>query len=262
MSYCRHKIIDEDSVVTFKMCSWSGVKIEGWSTSGAADNALPGAVLRMIANETKIRIAFKRNISDSSLMHTRISVHLGDLIWILTQSQLRALSRLVQTLMNAAVKAAQRTREEREKESEGSASSMESLASAPGDTPISHKLSHQDQRHHQGQQSKKSRKGSKKQSKTLTAREKVVQQRISDYRNGRLSIPKFEVIQNSFHLKSGKIDLQLCNDVIKEDGSRKVQGSMLIQLTELIVDVYTDQPAGVGRAQWNKANDLTAKNTE
>ena len=75
-----------------------------------------------------------------------------------------------------------------------------------------------------------------------------------------MNIPRYKVIQNSFHLRSGKIDLQLCNDVVKEDGSSKVQGSMLIQLTELVVDVYLDQPAGVGRAQWNMANDLTAKN--
>lgn len=257
-------------MVTFKMCSWSGVKIEGWSitptstttssktgsSKASSNEVLPGAVLRMIANETKIRIAFKRNMSDSSLMCTRIAVHLGDVIWILTQSQLRALSRLVQTLMDAAVKSAQRVREEREKGSEGSTSSLESLASISGDAPFSHKLSSQ-------QQAKKNRKtSSKKRSQAPTANEQLVKQRISDYREGKLNIPKHEVIQNSFHLRSGKIDLQLCNDVIKEDGSSKVQGSMLIQLTELVVDVYLDQPAGVGRAQWNMANDLTAKNRE
>ena len=270
----RRKIPDEDSVVTFKMCSWSGVKIEGWSTTpttttssssggsrSSSNEVLPGAVLRMIANETKIRIAFKRNMSDSSLMSTRIAVHLGDVIWILTQSQLRALSRLVQTLMDAAVKSAQRMREEREKESEGSTSSLESLASVSGDTPFSHKLSSHSQE--QQRQAKKNRKGSsKKRSQAPTANEKLVKQRISDYRDGKLNIPRYEVIQNSFHLRSGKIDLQLCNDVVKEDGSSKVQGSMLIQLTELVVDVYLDQPAGVGRAQWNMANDLTTKNRE
>ena len=253
------------------MCSWSGVKIEGWSPEGdktgktgstkSTDSAsMAGAVLRMIANETKIRIAFKRNMSDSSLMHTRISVHLGDVIWILTQSQLRALSRLVQTLMDAAVKVAQREREERERESEeGSASSLESIVSTPGDTPTSHKLSQQQQKR---DRDKKNRKASlKKKSKKLSAAEEAIQERIAKYRNGELNIPRYEVIQNSFHLRSGKIDLQLCNDVIKEDGSRKVQGSMLIQLTELVVDVYLDQVAGVGRAQWNMANDLTTKNT-
>ena len=221
----------------------------------------------MIANETKIRIAFKRNMSDSSLMSTRISVHLGDVIWILTQSQLRALSRLVQTLMDAAVKTAQRLREEREKESEGStSSSLESLASVSGDAPFSHKLSSHSQEQtskQQQQQGKKSRKASsKKRSQGLSATEQLIKKRISDYRDGKLSIPKYEVIQNSFHLRSGKIDLQLCNDVVKEDGSSNVQGSMLIQLTELVVDVYLDQPAGVGRAQWNMANDLTEKNRE
>lgn len=268
----RRKIPDEDSVVTFKMCSWSGVKIEGWSPdsnksgqtgSAGSSTSLAGAVLRMIANETKIRIAFKRNMSDSSLMHTRISVHLGDLIWILTQSQLRALSRLVQTLMDAAVKVAQRTREEREKESEeGSTSSLESIVSAPGDTPTSHKLSHQEQRQHREQEKKNRKSTSKRKAKKLSAAEAAIQERVEKYRDGTLSIPRYEVIQNSFHLRSGKIDLQLCNDVVKEDGSRKVQGSMLIQLTELVVDVYLDQLAGVGRAQWNMANDLTRKNAE
>ena len=85
----------------------------------------------------------------------------------------------------------------------------------------------------------------------------MIEKRILDYRSGKLSIPKYEVV----HLQSGKIDLQLYNDVIKEDGSRKGQGSMLIQLTELVVDVYMDEPTGVGRAQWNMANDLTSKNT-
>jgi hypothetical protein len=159
--------------------------------------------------------------------------------------------------MDAAVKQAQRMREEREKESEGSTSSLESLASVSGDTPFSHKLSSH------SQQTKKNRKASaKKRSQALSANEQLVKQRISDYRDGKLNIPRYEVIQNSFHLRSGKIDLQLCNDVIKEDGSSKVQGSMLIQLTELVVDVYLDQPAGVGRAQWNMANDLTTKNRE
>ena len=157
------------------------MKIEGWSTgnSSGADSVLPGAVLRMIANETKIRIAFKRNMSDSSLMHTRISVRLGDVIWILTQTQLRALSRLIQTLMDAAVKAAQRSREERERESEeGSASSMESIVSAPGDTPTGHKLSYD--RQNNQQLSKKAHKASsKRKSKNSSATEQKENIRLS-----------------------------------------------------------------------------------
>ena len=67
-------------------------------------------------------------------MHTRISVHFGDIIWIVTQSQLRAVSRLVQSLMDAAVKSAQRVREGSEKSS--ASSSMESIISAPGDLKL------------------------------------------------------------------------------------------------------------------------------
>ena len=102
--------------------------------------------------------------------------------------------------------------------------------SAPGDTPTDHKLSH-DRQKDQQQSKKASKVSSKRKSKNSSATEQMIEKRISDYHDGRSSIPRYEVMQNSFHLRSGKIDLQLCNDVIKEDGSHKVQGSMLISET-------------------------------
>ena len=34
-----------------------------------------------------------------------------------------------------------------------------------------------------------------------------------------------------------------------------------LQVFDLLVDVYLDQPAGVGRAHWNKANDIIDRNS-
>lgn len=110
----------------------------------------------------------------------------------------------------------------------------------------------------------KSSKSSKKpkQSKSELAKERAIQQRMFDYQEGRYSLPPEEVIQNSFHFKCGRIDLQLCDDTEErgEDESERTQGSMLLQLVELIVDVYVDDKAGVGRSHWNKCNDLIKKN--
>lgn len=127
----RYKNSDEDSVIIYKLCSWSSLKVEGWSTASKSTHSH----LRLIAGETQIRIAFKRRISTSSILHTRFSVHFGDIIWIVTQSQLRAVSRLVQSLMDSAVKVAQRGREGSEKSS--ASSSMESIVSAPGELKMS-----------------------------------------------------------------------------------------------------------------------------
>ena len=95
--------------------------------------------------------------------------------------------------------------------------------------------------------------------KALTVKERMIKQRMYDYREGKVPVPHYEVIQDSFHLHSGKIEIQLCDDM---EEARTAQGSMLLQLCQLAVDVYFNQPAGVGRAHWNEANDNTIKNAK
>ena len=260
-SSLRHKIADEDSVVVFKMASWSCLKLEGWSTSSNLDNPNDeqnNSRLRLIAGETKIRIAFKRLMSNSSMMATRFSVHLGDIIWIVTQTQLRAVSKLVQSLMEAAVHTAQAARGDGEGQ-DSDRESVDSLESVMSSESGGSKASAGSEA---GKNKKETSGGNKtgkkaRPRKSLTDKERVIKQRITDYRDGRLTVPSYEVVQDSFHLRSGKIELQLCDDT-KE--SHTAQGSMLLQLCELVVDVYFDQPAGVGRAHWNKSNDLIRKN--
>jgi len=77
------------------------------------DNTFVPTQLRLIAGETRILVALKRRIADCAVLYNRISVHLGDVVWIVSQSQLRAVSKLVQSFLDAAVKAAQRERENR-----------------------------------------------------------------------------------------------------------------------------------------------------
>lgn len=236
------------------MASWTSLKLEGWSTSDPNSQAEHhNSRIRLLSQDSKIKIAFKRNLVNSSIMATKISVILGDLIWILTQSQLRAVSKLVQSLMQAAVKAAQVARLEQEKldSDRESVDSMESTISTQssefgGARPKQ-----------KSEKKKKQSKSSSEKSSMSAASQRTVKQRISDYREGIQPIPEYEVIQDSFHFCSGKIELQLCDDT---EESHTAQGSMLLQLCQLVVDVYADQQAGAGRAHWNEANDLTAKN--
>jgi hypothetical protein len=117
---------------------------------------------------------------------------------------------MVQSLMDAAVRTHQQQRQE-----DGDASSFGSLESLSSDKPDK-------------SEDAKKRKG-KRLSKAATDRENAMQDRISQYREGKLNLPPHEVIQNSFHFKTGKVDLQLCDDT---SSCGTVQGSMLIQVRE------------------------------
>lgn len=253
----RYKIPDEDSVVIFKMVSWSSLKLEGWSTSNPGSKPEEhNSRIRLLSDNSKIKIAFKKNLSTNSIMSTKVSVFLGDIIWILTQSQLRAVSKLSQSLTQAAVKMARAARLEREKQDSDreSIDSVESTASTASSEVGGGRYSDSGG---SGKADHKKKPYLVTGSKSLTSKERIIKQRITDYREGKHRIPHFEVIQDSFHLHSGKIEIQLCDDM---EEAHATQGSMLLQLCKLVVDVYFDQPAGVGRAHWNEANDNTKAN--
>ena len=235
LPHTRMKNVDEDSIIIFKMCSWNNLKVEANSAvKSISSNAFVPTQLRLIAGETKIQVALKRRIADCAVLYTRASVHLGDVVWIVSQSQLRAVSKLIQSFLEAALKTSQQSEE-------SSTSPEPTSGEAKG-----------------GKKGGKKAEGkSAKTRPKVTPREKAFQQTLSDFREGKRNLPPYEVIQDSFHLRTGKVDLQLCDDTTV--GST-VEGSMLIQLLELVVDVYFDQPARSGRNHWNKANDLISNN--
>ena len=145
-------------------------------------------------------------------MYVCTYMYVGDLIWILTQSQLRAVSRLMQSLMDAAVRTHKEQAEQEDSDSEGS---IDSVSSERG----TQKTGNQ-------QQQKKKRK-----SKSSSRRDKGVKERIAQYQDGKLNLPSYEVIQNTFHFKTGKMDLQFCDDTSNSGGvTDTVQGSMLFQV--------------------------------
>lgn len=206
LSHTRYKNLDEDSVIIYKMCNIGSVKIEGWiigdegrgQQSCSSENSR--AKLRLIAGETNIRFTLKRSVENCSILHTKVLIKLGDITWILSQSQLQAVSRLIQTLVGAAVGLAQRERLEREAQLANDTDSIsgESIVSEEGGSL-------------EGKKGLK-RKSKNKEKKGLTQKEVIMKQKIYDYRSGRAPIPVYEVIQDSVHVQTGNVDLHFCDD--------------------------------------------------
>lgn len=123
--------------------------------------------------------------------------------------------------MDAAVRTAQLQRDEEDRASD---ISMESVSGA------------------QKPDSKSKSSKRKRKSKSDDMRDELIRERIAQYREGKLNLPAHEVIQNSFHLKTGKVDIQLCDDINASGGTTEsVQGSILLQvpiITVIIIMVY------------------------
>ena len=239
LSLCRYKNEDEGSIIIYKKCTWTSLKIEGWEVDATKEKN-ERSQLRLITSDTEIHIALKRSLKDCHVMHMRVSIHLGDIVWVLTQSQLKAASMLAQSLLEAALKWAQHEREEQNRW-RGSQESVDSVGGASIGYP-------EDDR---GEEKARRPRSGKKSLKDQMKSARLVQLEV-EYQQGRQSLPAYEVIQDSFHIKTGTVNLQLCDD----------RGSLLVELRDLIVDIYPDQPAMSGRCHWHRSNSKLEENVQ
>lgn len=234
LPHCRIKNESEGTVIIYKKATWSSIKLEGSGKEmdQKVSSNLPSQ-LRLVSSQTEIRVAIKRQISNCKLLCTRISTSLGDLVWVVTQKQLKDLSKLVQSLTEAAVSYShyERTR------LRGSRESIESFDSSSPTQEEGKKIP----------QHPRASKTPKKDGNNL-----VTINRILEYQIGARNLPSYEVIQDSFHLKTGNLDMQLCDE----------NTSLLLQLKKLGIDIYFNQGAGSGRRHWNKANIRLQENAE
>ena len=237
LPHCRYKNEDEGSIIIYKKCTWSSLKVEGGGLDEQGNKILVDPI-RLMASTTEIRVTVKRRLSDCKVLYTRVSVDLGDLSWVLTQEHLKSVSLLMQSLMEAAVKWNQ---QEREKMAllRGSCDSLDSIGSS-GSVASS--------KGEDGRPTTKKTKSSKKDLK----KETLVRNRELHYQLGRTNLPSYEVIQDSIHIKSNSVNLQLCDS----------NGSLLLQVSNLVIDVYVDQLATTGRCHWNKSNMKLEEATE
>ncbi|XP_025997064.1 UHRF1-binding protein 1-like isoform X2 [Solenopsis invicta] len=81
----RVKDPDRGQLLIFKELEWQTVRIEAQSTKD--HNLTP---LRLLTNQARCRITIKKRISDCFVMGSRLVIILDDLLWVLTDSQLKA----------------------------------------------------------------------------------------------------------------------------------------------------------------------------
>lgn len=80
-------------LLIFKELSWQTVRIEASSTQ---DESL--TPLRLLTNQARCRITIKKRLADCSIAASRLVLILDDLLWVLTDAQLKAALHFVDSL--------------------------------------------------------------------------------------------------------------------------------------------------------------------
>lgn len=251
LSDTRIKNEEEDYVILYKEIKLASMRISGESAQ-ALSSVDQGMQLKLVMSETSIRVAYKRRISTSAVMYLRFVLRLGDMVLILTQSQLKGVSLLIQSVIRRGLdsyhKQKKRKQEEKnrtvENEQKQNVSQRGSDKKAKRTSPPKKNVAVVD--------------ASTPKETILALREKYraekLEEKLKEYQDGRQSLPVFEVVQNSFHIRSGRLDIQFCDDVNKSTDIGGVNSSLLIMLEKFALDLYLDQKAFSGRKHWAAYN--------
>jgi len=254
LSETRLKNEDEDYVILYKEIKLSSMRLSG----EGSQLPIQAMQIKVVMGETSVRIAYKRRMSTSEVMWTRFVLILGDMVCILTQSQLRAASLLVQSMIRTGLDSYHKEKKRKQEELRNPREKVGYLPNPKSKPPSS---------------DKKSKKVSPPQGRKPTVmvinantpKETVLalqekykaekfEEKLKEYQNGRRSLPTFEVIQSSFHVRSGRVDVQFCDDVTKSGEFEDVSSSLLVMLEKFSFDLYVDQKAFSGRSHWAGAN--------
>ncbi|XP_061663109.1 UHRF1-binding protein 1-like isoform X2 [Syngnathoides biaculeatus] len=93
-------------LLTFKEISWQMIRIEADAIQSAEHDML-SAPIRLITNQSKIRVTLKRRMKDCNVVASKLVLILDDLLWVLTDSQLKAMVQYAKSLSEAMEKSAQ-----------------------------------------------------------------------------------------------------------------------------------------------------------
>jgi len=104
----RLKELDRGEVLIFKELSWQTVRIEAKST--VSEDLTP---LRLITNQARCRITIKKRISDCAILGCRLVLILDDLLWVLTDNQLKAALHFVDSISGLVKKATEQVQKQK-----------------------------------------------------------------------------------------------------------------------------------------------------
>ena len=173
------------------------------------------APLRLITSHSALHITIKKRLEDCAVLSARLELLLDDILWVLTQSQLEALAGLLHSVTQAM--------------------SQTAAKKGPGTNP--------------GQPA-----GQVTQQQTQYATS-TIHERKSDYESLNPLFTQHDVKETSYHLRTGSIDLHLCDDSDQKAGGDG--GAMHLRMNKLSVDYYPYHLAGTSRTDWPSHNEAS-----
>ncbi|KAM4676960.1 bridge-like lipid transfer protein family member 3B isoform 2-T2 [Discoglossus pictus] len=206
-------------VLTFKEINWQMIRIEADAIQ-SCDHEIMSAPVRLITNQSKIRVTLKRRLKDCNVVASKLVLMLDDLLWVLTDSQLKAMVQYAKSLSEAIEKSTQQRK------------SMASEPTQSSTPPAS------------SQQVKT------QQTSTSAEQNHAILKLFSD----------FDVKETSYHLMISHLDFHICDDIhVKENASNRriTGGAMQLSFSQLTVDYYPYHRAGDSCSHWMYYGDAT-----
>ncbi|XP_028309033.1 UHRF1-binding protein 1 isoform X2 [Gouania willdenowi] len=201
LRYTRITDPKRGEVLTFKEINWQSLRIEADAIE-SDDQDLGSTPLRLITNQGRIRIALKRRIKDCNVLASKLLFILDDLLWVLTDSQLKAIIHYAKSLSEAMEKSAKQRK----------SVTAESLQAAPP-SPGFHSLWSEPPPTATGSPSN-----------------------MSQY------FDLYDVKESSYHTFISRLDLHICNDTSSADEDVPpppgLQGAMQLTFRKLGFDYY------------------------
>lgn len=206
-------------VLTFKEINWQMIRIEADATQ-SSHLEIMCAPVRLITNQSKIRVTLKRRLKDCNVIATKLILILDDLLWVLTDSQLKAMVQYAKSLSEAIEKS---TEQRKSTAPEPAQSSTVTSSAQHAKTP-------------------------------QTSNAPDLNDRIVKLFND------FDVKETSHHLVISHLDLHICDDIHakeKESNRRITGGAMQLSFTQLTIDYYPYHKAGDSCKHWMYFSDAT-----
>lgn len=206
-------------ILTFKEISWQMIRIEADAIQ-SAEHEVISAPIRLITNQSKIRVTLKRRIKDCNVVASKLILILDDLLWVLTDSQLKAMVQYAKSLSDAMEKSAQQ-RKSMATEDEVSSSTTQST-----------------------QQLRT------QQASTAADQSATMAKLFSDY----------DVWETSHHLQIKHLDLHICDDIHAKDkaiNKRVTGGAMQLSFSSITLDYYPLHKAGGSCLHWMHYGEAT-----
>uniref|UniRef100_A0AAQ6AIL7 Chorein N-terminal domain-containing protein n=1 Tax=Amphiprion ocellaris TaxID=80972 RepID=A0AAQ6AIL7_AMPOC len=215
LRYTRVTDPKRGEVLTFKEINWQSLRIEADAIE-SDDQDLGSTPLRLITNQGRIRIALKRRIKDCNVLASKLLFILDDLLWVLTDSQLKAIINYAKSLSEAMEKSAQQRK----------SMTAESLQTAPP-SPGLHSLWTEPPPAPAGTPSN-----------------------MSQY------FDLYDVKESSYHTFISRLDLHICNDSSSIDEDEPpppgLQGAMQLTFRKLGFDYYPIHRLADGCRHWER----------